>query len=355
MSTNKKNILVLASWFPNDDQDPTGRFIIEQANAIKDIQNSDGNNLFNVHIVDCRIRYPLIPKSWQNWLKAKQIAEVMKIENFTPDIIWAHVAFPAGVIGLELKKVWPNANVILTEHCGPLSLLEKYFQSVESFNSHFLKYDSIVSVSSALAKEIRNRNSNLKVSVIGNFVHDDFYHASTSIPKSSNHCCFIGRCTYEKGFDLLIKILEEYDHTFSNKLVLHILGEGPLLNNLLSKTFKNIDIIYEGKGGRNSVISVLQKSAFLILPSRYETFSLVAAEAIVMGRKVLGFKCGGPEDFVYKPNGELISDYNINLLSEVINDSLKNRLIFNNNFNTEQFSKSIFLNNYFNIFLKTKN
>ncbi len=343
---NKKKLLVLASWFPKNETDSTGRFIIDQANAMKEIKDSLGNSVFDVRIVDCSIRLPFIPKQVQNWLKMKQIIEVMNSENFIPDTIWAHVSFPAGVIGIKLKKAWPQSKLILTEHCGPLSLLEPYFTSKQTFDSHFSNYDQIVAVSSTLANEIQSRNSNVLVSVIGNFVHDDFFHASGTQPIGPNHCCFIGRCTKEKGFDLLIQTLEEYDSKYSDPLVVHILGEGPLLPNLLNRKFTHIEVVYEGTGGRNTVISVLRKSAFLLLTSRYETFSLVAAEAIVMGRRVIGFKCGGPEDFVRGETGILISDFSFIDLANNIENQIKSEITINSNF----FKKVDFQSKYLNIF-----
>ncbi|MCL2312965.1 MAG: glycosyltransferase, partial [Firmicutes bacterium] len=43
-----------------------------------------------------------------------------------------------------------------------------------------------------------------------------------------------------------------------------------------------------------------------VLPSMFETFGVVYAEAIACGIPVVATKCGGPEDFVNDSNGLIV-------------------------------------------------
>ena len=68
-------------------------------------------------------------------------------------------------------------------------------------------------------------------------------------------------------------------------------------------------------------LGILNKNIFFlgyvpnnVLSSRYETFSVVTAEAIAHGLPVVVTKCGGPEEFVSPDQGLLVNNMDINAL-----------------------------------------
>jgi len=65
-------------------------------------------------------------------------------------------------------------------------------------------------------------------------------------------------------------------------------------------------IIFHGRKDNDYVLHFLQRAAFLLTNSRVETFSVVTAEALALGKPVVATRCGGPEDFVGPDNGILI-------------------------------------------------
>lgn len=295
----KKRILILASWFPKHATDPAGRFILDQAESLA--------ALADVRVVDCSHRSGFLPHRLKNCLLLRKIRN--EHAAWRPDVIHAHAAYPAGAVALRLKKQW-NVPVVLTEHTGPLKLLEPYFESEKAFNAHFAGYDRVVAVSSRLAGEISQRCPQAHLEVIGNVVDQRFLSgplAVAGVPRAS--FAVISRLTEEKGISALARVLSTYETLDGPVLDLVVKGDGPLRSLLdgLSKTLRRCRFTFLPPGPPEEVRETLSRASFLLLPSQVETFSLVAAEAIAMGRAVLGFKCGGPEDFVNGERGMLVA------------------------------------------------
>jgi glycosyltransferase involved in cell wall biosynthesis len=51
---------------------------------------------------------------------------------------------------------------------------------------------------------------------------------------------------------------------------------------------------------------LMRQSAFLVVASRYETFSLVLIEAMACGKPTVATRCGGPEELVAPDTGILV-------------------------------------------------
>ena len=65
-------------------------------------------------------------------------------------------------------------------------------------------------------------------------------------------------------------------------------------------------------------VKIFQTCNVFVLPSRYETFGVVYAEAIACGKPVIATRCGGPESIVNDINGVLIKPESVKELSEAM-------------------------------------
>ncbi len=79
----------------------------------------------------------------------------------------------------------------------------------------------------------------------------------------------------------------------------------------------NTNIFFEGF--KKDIIDYLRMSDFVVIPSRYESFSMVAIEALASGKPIIAPNIGGPKDIVNKPAlGILFEPSNVDSLASAI-------------------------------------
>lgn len=140
----------------------------------------------------------------------------------------------------------------------------------------------------------------------------------------------IGRFQKIKGQDILIEALKELSTLKENtNFNLSIIGDVNGNNqedidykkSLLDKvkSIKNQNLKIEFLGFQTNVREFIEKADMVVIPSRYESFSMVAIEALSCGKPVIAPNIGGPKD--------IINSAEIGLLFEAgIVESLKNTL-----------------------------
>ncbi len=72
---------------------------------------------------------------------------------------------------------------------------------------------------------------------------------------------------------------------------------------------------FTGRVPAAEVPALLADSAFSVVSSTHETFSVAAAESLMCGRPVLSTRCGGPEEFVTADVGRLIEAGSVEALA----------------------------------------
>lgn len=172
------------------------------------------------------------------------------------------------------------------------------------------KMDTIVCVSQDSKKSILKLYPNIqnKTEVIYNPIlkEEILEKAAAKVEKitDENKITLIasGRLKEEKGFDILLKahkeLLEEgLDYN------LKILGDGPLRKKienyiLENKLQKNTELL----GFKKNPHAYVKQADVFVVSSRYEGYSLVLAEAMVLGLPIISTKCIGPLEILN--NGE---------------------------------------------------
>lgn len=154
----------------------------------------------------------------------------------------------------------------------------------------------------------------------------------------------IGRMSYEKGFDLLIrahaKILQRsIDHN------LVILGSGPLGDKLRDlSTHLGVNSSVFMPGYINNPYPLLRHTTAFVLSSRYEGFGAVVFEALLLGTPVVATACGGPSEILSDgENGILVLPEDIESLAEgmykiLSNSELREKLTISNTEKLQLFS-----------------
>ncbi|MCC6837423.1 MAG: glycosyltransferase [Bacteroidia bacterium] len=107
------------------------------------------------------------------------------------------------------------------------------------------------------------------------------------------------------------------------KLKFHwdIIGGGPdeyKLREMANQMNLNQYVSFHGRQTNEYVYEQYKKADFVVINSRLETFSVVAAEALVNGKPIVTTICGGPEEFVTKAQGILIKKDDPELLEMAV-------------------------------------
>jgi glycosyltransferase involved in cell wall biosynthesis len=210
-------------------------------------------------------------------ITARKMSCDLWIESFTPPFSTSFVPL------LSRARVVGFAQSITGKEMSARYRLP--FFLIERLGLRF--YNDVFVLNDADAMLIRRYNPAANVKVIP---------ASVDLPRvddrqfgHGHHILFLGRInTSQKGLDLL---LDAYERSGTDlPLVLAGAGTKPeerRLKTLLSATGGKVDWIGHVTGQQKQ--DLLKESAFVVVPSRHETFSVTALEGMAHGKPVLHF------------------------------------------------------------------
>ncbi len=208
----------------------------------------------------------------------------------SPDIIVSHLAvswrnLPAF---LALRARFPSARLVHVEHSYTQSFTAQNVVNRRRFfnllRTSYSVFNSVICVSEAQAKWMRCRELvALEALETCNSIVDftDFSNVPPAGPKPKR-LGLVGRLDRQKGFDIAIKAFRHLD---DQELELKIFGSGSQEQQLRQLAMGDRRIKFLGYSA-NSRDIYAQLDAVL-MPSRWEAFGLVAAEAFAAGRPVL--------------------------------------------------------------------
>lgn len=131
----------------------------------------------------------------------------------------------------------------------------------------------------------------------------------------------VGRLDKPKDYPNLLNAIAQLVNTRKDFKVF-IAGDGPLKSELLSlvKRLEITDFV-EFLGVRRDIPELMSAADFFVLPSAWEGFGLVVAEAMACKRVVVATDCGGVKEVVGS-NGFLVEPKNNDLLAQALNEAL---------------------------------
>jgi len=341
------NLFVIPSWYPSNSVPISGIFIKEQLEAIAEVNPNirvivskwghDDGNLYlrrpktwlkllfwvltmSKNQVTCNngiyeIFNPYIASS--RWLPFSNISRLIRInrKNFLLaqkkfgkiDLIHSHVSFPAGYIASRLSIEF-NIPYVITEHMGPFpfSSLLRNGRPINEIEEAFKNANVSIAVSSFLADKITNYGFNRPL-VIPNMVDEKLFHLSKRL---SNKTIFftLSSITSGKGIDDLLEAIYLWNPS-PQLFEFRIAGNGNQLSFLKNKAASlglNDRVIWMGEIPRSNIPDLFMDCSIFVLPSKFETFGIVYAEAIACGKPIIATGCGGPESIVNSDNGLLV-------------------------------------------------
>jgi glycosyltransferase involved in cell wall biosynthesis len=346
MGSDRKRILLLASWYPNRYDPFDGDFVQRHARAaalyddVHVLVTKEGRNLPEVATdwntsegLTEQIVYYSPKPGWfslitkqAEWRKLYLNAVKDYIARFgKPDLVHVHVPWKAGLIALELKKRY-GINYLVTEHWGIYNkvLEDNYFTKPFYFRKAlkevFKRTFRLVTPSVYLAKAIESSITPLPYTVVPNVVDTRIFH-----PGKGKHSIF----TFLHVSNMVpLKRVDGIIHAFRELIEVRGLSNIQLvLVGNREDTYKDLAahlgllnkfIFFKGEIAYAEVAKEMQLAHCLVLNSEMENSPCVIGEAHCCGLPVIAPKVGGIPELINSGNGQLLVESDVQGLTEAM-------------------------------------
>lgn len=240
----------------------------------------------------------MIKKSIVNYSATKRILKLVR--EFNPDLIHSNVS--SCDIGYRVAKITGIPHVWHVREMGKKDKGYDYFPSQEAFER---KLSNPINKTIFITKTVRE-NFNLmndRCSVIydGVFKRENILTNVDSLDRQ--YFLYVGRVTLKKGILSLLDAYIQYCERISDKNLIRklvIAGDAESIvfrDTLLDKIHKagivdKVSFI----GYQKQIKELMQGALALIVPSEYEAFGFITAEAMYYGCLVIGRDVGGTRE-----------------------------------------------------------
>lgn len=355
-------VVILTGVYPDENGFQGGIFIHNQAKAIAKAGVSVCVLYYDFRSVRRRRKIGL-SKYWLDGIEVYRIAipcgPIKPVLNFlnrwivplsfryiikktdAPDLINAHF-WDAGFIS-SIISASCGIPYVVTEHSSGILTNTLSVPEKKKAKEGYDKANLVIAVSKALKSEIHSI-TNTDVITIPNIVPEYmFNYKDTKV--DNNRFTFITVCNLipSKRVDLTIKAFSILKKSYE-ELHLLIVGEGPLKTELYKQSERDgcsNDITFLGQVDNKHLESIYKSCNCFVLPSDFETFGVVFAEALANGLPVITSNCGGPEEFVCEENGIVVTKNNIEELVNAMEYMVNNYEEYDRH-GLSQYAKNLF-------------
>jgi glycosyltransferase involved in cell wall biosynthesis len=318
-----------------------------------DIKNPlyGGGGAIAVHEVAKRLskKYEVRVLSWDYSGKKKEIVDGVSYERFGMRFINPKMAMFFYQASLPFMAMTKHYDVWMESFCPPFTtsalplfikkpvigivhmlaaedMERKYklpFNFIQNIGIKTYKYNIVTS--ETLRKKIVTINSSSSVTVISNGI--TAVHKPTI--KKQKYILFLGRIEVDqKGIDLLISAFKQF-HLRFDEYKLIIAGNGDAMEiaktkELITITGLKNNIVLKGRVAGKAKEMLLSNAACVVIPSRFETYSLVALESMAYGAPVITFAIDGLK-WISTKIAKKVPAYNITNLSESISNVVSDK------------------------------
>jgi len=224
------------------------------------------------------------------------IAVLVLVREFQPDIINVHGTFAAAVCRVLLALTRFRKRIVYTVHCWP-------FVREQSATSKLVCQLTELLLSHLCAKVICvSRYQYLVARAIGIGAHrlERIYNGIADRPMKPARAArngplellFVGRFDRQKGLDILLGAAAE----FEDLVTVRVIGANVVDQAVIRKIPSNVTFL--GWKSPREIAAELKNCDVVVMPSRWESFGLVALEAMRAGRPVLASRIGGLNEVV---------------------------------------------------------
>lgn len=242
------------------------------------------------------------------------------VHRWAPDLVVEDFGAPLSTWGLPAVVHQPVVGVVQW-----LFAREKSYQyhlpfaAVES--AGLRTHRTLVAVSDDLAAQLRARTTTATVHAIPNGLPPEAF--TTPAAPTRAHLAYLGRLEdAQKGVTLLL-------HAYATAIAagvdqeLHIAGTGPdepLLRDLTHHLGLDDRVRFVGPIAPADRFAWLAGAQMVVMPSRYETFGMVAAESMAVGTPVVAFDIACLRSLVDDTTGRRVPAFDIDAMARAITE-----------------------------------
>ncbi len=228
-----------------------------------------------------------------------------------PDLIHAHNSVPAGLLAARIAAR-DGIPYVLTEHSSSFYLGKVPARWFPAIRKAIVGARGFLPVSHALHGSLQRALGPLPVqpTVIGNVLPPFFANVERPVrPDGPLRFLTVGSLLPVKNQALLIDAFATVAQTHPDARLVFV-GDGPLRRELearamVSKAGDRID--FAGELPPDGVRAEMLRADVFVFPSHFETFGVVAIEAMACGVPVIAMASGGPEEVVTPQTGRLVA------------------------------------------------
>ncbi len=324
---------MITKWYPNSDDPQLGVFIQKHAKSIArtnkitviyahglekiktsyQIDQQKKGNLTEI-IIYFRKNSGYFSQIINGW---RYYRSVMKGYHFSEtqaekfDLIQSYILLRTALIGKLLSIKLKIPLVISEQWSGYATGKYKSFSGFKKWMTRVLcnRSSGVSMVSEFLSKQMHEHKiSNSNEAIIPNVI-EKTYLSPPSIHETVNVLLVADLVDEIKNISSVIQAVAKVKQQHS-RFVLKIIGHGRdkemLIKLAESLEVLNTFIVFEGLKTNEEVYEYLRACDFLVMNSRFETFSLICVEAMSCGKPVLATRCGGPQEYLTKESGIMI-------------------------------------------------
>lgn len=181
-------------------------------------------------------------------------------------------AFIYKLVGMPLRKIWKNADVVIANSEGLLQRAKRFSES-----------------------------ANFKI--ISNGVDEKYYNKSSEDDRNQEviRILFVSRLIEGKGIQYIIPAMQRINDKSDKKIFLDIVGDGPYretLNHIIKECDAEEYVTLYGQKKKKELLEFYNQADLFILPSMSEGMPNVVLEAMSMSLPIVMTPCEGSKELV---------------------------------------------------------
>ena len=343
-----RRILVVARWYPSHDDPGSGSFVSDEVVALRaagiDVvvaswENADlraregGTDSVRVRALEAWARAVVEPAALSTpsaWGAGVPVARIPAIHpggrlpareaieahaallvpfatalaaRWPFDMVHAHVGIPDGAAA-ALVATALGVPLVVTEHASSApGDLEEEDEARRAYRELLGEGRRTVAVSRALASRLEAPLGLAagSIPVVPNIIRFDHFPLGTADARDPDELLWVGARRERKGMDVLLRAVA-LARERRPELHLRLIGRAPDVAtegrwlDLAGDVGLGDAVAFEPPADRAGVAAAMRRAAIFVHPSPFETFGMVAAEALASGLPVVARRSGGVEE-----------------------------------------------------------